>query len=97
MTGWQVQALKEAEDARIWEELNAPDPCEKQLEAASVSINQATHFIDTAENRLGDAMAELFGTPMEAKVGSFLDQLQDLRYGLERLAELYGKGERESA
>ena len=39
MTGWQVDAMWEAESARIWEEMNAPDPMEgKMISAASASV-----------------------------------------------------------
>ena len=95
LSGWQVQAMKEAEDARIWEELNAPDPCEKQLKLASVSLIQAKQYLSNAVVRLADAMAELFDTPMEAKIGSFLDSVEDIECDLQSLAEKYGRGERE--
>ena len=95
MTGWEVQEMKEAEDARIWEELNAPDPCEKQMIAASVSMIEAIRVMGRAETLLADAMAEVFDTPMEYKIGSFLDSLEDIECSLHILAEKYGKGERE--
>ena len=95
MTGWEVQELKEAEDARIWEEINAPDPCEKQLKAASVSMKEAVRMIGSAGVRLADAMAEVFDTPMEYRIGSLLDALEDIECSITALADKYGKGERE--
>ena len=95
MTGWEIQELKETEDARIWEELNAPDPCEKQLETASVSLKEASRTIGRAGILLADAMAELFDTPMEYRIGSLLDALEDIESEIRVLAEKYGKGERE--
>ena len=95
MTGWEVQALKEAEDARIWEELNAPDPYEKQMRDAALEMKQAIDQIDKAENFLVDAIAALDETPMEDKVNSLLEALEDLNCDINMLQEKYGKGERE--
>ena len=95
MTGWEVQALKEAEDARIWEELNAPDPYEKQMRDAALEMKQAIDQIDKAENFLIDAIAALDETPMGDRVASLLDALEDLHCNIEYLQEKYGKGERE--
>ena len=67
MTGWEVQALKEAEDARIWEELNAPDPYEKQLRDAALDLSLAMEPISKAEDYLMDAVADVSETPMEAR------------------------------
>ena len=95
MNAWQLDAYKGAMDSQAWEALNAPDPCARQLKTCSVSIKEATQFICIAETRLADAMTEVFDTPMEAKIGSFLDDLQDLRCDLKALAEIYERGERE--
>ena len=90
-----VDAMWEADAAAEWERLNEPDPCEKQMKAASVSIREAVQFLARAEDRLADAMTEVFDTPMEYRIGSLLDSLEDIEYGLKKLAEKYGKGERE--
>ena len=95
MQGWQVDALWEADAAAEWERLNEPDPCEMQMRRAAKVMTEAAHSMDVAEDKLGEAMAELNGTPMEAVVGSFLDQLEELRAGLQQLAGKYGKGHRE--
>ena len=95
MTGWEVQALKEAEDARIWEELNAPDPYEKQLRDAALDLSLAIEPISKAENYLMDAIADVSETPMEAKVTALLEAMEDLECDIKSLQEKYGKGERE--
>ena len=95
MTGWEVQALKEAEDARIWEELNAPDPYEKQMRDAAMEMRLAIEQISKAEDYLADAIASVSETPMEDRVASLLDSLEDLEYSIKVLQEKYGKGERE--
>ena len=95
MNAWQLDLVRDQMDTEEWNRLNAPDPNEQQLKNASVSITEAVGHLQYAESRLADAMVELFDTPAEAVVGSFLDQLQDLRIDLKELANKYGKGERE--
>ena len=95
MTGWEVQALKEAEDARIWEELNAPDPYEKQMRDAALDLSLAIEPISKAEDYLMDAVADVSETPMEAKVSALLEAMEDLECDIKMLQEKYRKGERE--
>lgn len=95
MNAWQLDLMAETERSQAWERLNAPDPCAKQLKNAAVSIKQALQTISHAENQLADAMTEVFDTPMEMKIGSYLDSLQDIRIDLKELAEKYERGERE--
>lgn len=95
MNAWQLDLMAEAERSQAWEKLNAPDPCAKQLKNAAVSIKQALQTINHAENQLADAMTEVFDTPMELRLGSFLDQLQDIRIDLNDLSKKYERGERE--
>ena len=95
MTGWEVQALKEAEDARIWEELNAPDPFEKQMLDAALDLSLAIEPIEKAENYLMDAVADVSETPMEKKVAALLEAMEDLECEIKFLQEKYRKGERE--
>ena len=94
MNNWQLDIIRDQMDSEAWRRLNEADPCTKQMENASVSLTEAVQFINIAENRLADAMAEVFDTPMEYRIGSFLDQLQDLKIDLKSLAEKYRKGER---
>ena len=95
MTGWQVQAMWEADAAAEWERLNAPDPFEDQMKKSAVEIREAVKAIETALYRLVDAGYELEDTPMMAKVDSFYEELDDIQFSLKMLAEKYGKGERE--
>ena len=95
MNGWQLDIIRDQMDTEAWEKLNQPDPCDRQMRLSAVSITQAAQFIMTAENKLADAMVEVFDTPMESRIGSFLDALQDLRCDLFTLADKYGRGERD--
>ena len=95
MTGWQVQALKEAEDARIWEELNEPDKYEKVLKDAATDLETAIMKLRDAQDRLADASSVLSETPMQAKIDSFNDSLDDIRYDLWAIKIHWERGERE--
>ena len=95
MNAWQEDLYRDQLATKAWGDLNAPDPYAKQLKNAAVSITEAIMLLASAENRLADGMTEVFDTPMEMKIGSFLDQLQDMRIDLAELAKKYGRGERE--
>ena len=94
MTGYEVQALKEAEDARIWEEINAPDPFERQMTDAALDMRLATAMLDKAEDYLAEAVADVSETPMEDRVASLLNELEDLHFSIRLMAENYEKGVR---
>ena len=94
MKGWQVQAMYGAESARIWEEMNAPDPCERQLIEAAASLQVAVKHLDKATDWLAEAASELMGTPMEDVVNSYTLQLENFLCDLKKLREKYGRGER---
>lgn len=95
MTGWEVQALKEAEDARIWEELNAPDQYEKVLKDAATDLEKAVAELRVVLDRLEDASAVLSETPMQAKIDSFIDSIDDIKYDLWAIQMHWERGERE--
>lgn len=94
MKGWQVQAMWEAESARIWEEMNKPDPCEGKMLEAAASLQVAIKHLDKAADWLADAASELMGTPMEDVVSSYTMQLENFLCDLKKLHEKYGRGER---
>ena len=94
MTGWQIQAMKEAQDAAAWEAINQ-NPFESQMKKAAVGIREAENFLDISTNRLMDALVELEGTPMKAKIESYFDQLEEIRIDLRIIASNYERGERE--
>ena len=95
MTGWEVQAMWEADTAALWERLNAPDPYEKQMRNAALDMRLAIEMINKAENYLMDAVGDVEGTPMEDKINSFLNDLEDLHSDISIQEEKYERGERE--
>ena len=90
-----MQEMKEAEDARIWEELNAPDPLEQQMKAAAIDLGQAVVLIDKAEDNISAAVYDLEDTELEELMSDLLEKLMDFRYEVKQIAENYMKGVRE--
>lgn len=95
MTGWQVQAMVEAERANAWEDLHAHDPATERMQEAAESIKTALSNIDNGLDWIADAIAKLDETPMADKLQSFLDDFESLANNLENLKNLYERGERE--
>ena len=92
MNAWQVDQMEADARNHQWEELNAPDPYAHLMKKAATSIESATYLIDTAENRLYDAIAQLSGTPMADKVQYLVEELMDLHIEIYKLSESYAKG-----
>lgn len=95
MTGWQVQAMWEADAAAEWERINAPDPAEREMKDAAESLQAALDNIDIGLDWIADAVSKLEETPMADKVQSFLDDFEKLANALEVLKDHYERGERE--
>lgn len=93
MTGAEIDVMNEAESARLWEELNAPDKYAKQLEEASIDLCASADLIDKAEDELSAAISDLWDTPYESVIDDLLDRLQDFRIEVQELAKHYRKGE----
>lgn len=90
-----VDAIWEADAAAEWERLNAPDPYEKVLKEAAVDLEQSRSAFEALLDRLADASATLSETPMQAKIDSFIDTLEDLKYDLWAIKIHWERGERE--
>ena len=95
MNGWQVQAMWEADTNAAWEEMNAPDPAERQMKEAADSLDIALDNIDSGLDWISDAVSKLDELPMADKVQSFLDDFEKLSKALEDLKDHYERGERE--
>lgn len=95
MNAWQIEAMIGKECADEWARLNAPDPFAIQLAAAGKEIMDCVSLMNSAEDYLYHAMEKVAGTPMEYKIGSFLDQVEDLRCDIKTLGNTYSKGVRE--
>ena len=87
MTGWQAQAMWEAQTAMIWEAMNAPDPNEGRYAEAEKDIEVAQRHLRKAIEWLQQAAEKVHGLPMENKVESFVDQLENFNVDLGFLQE----------
>ena len=67
MTDAQLDAMKEAEDARIWEELNREDP---QTKAAVEKLEMAIDLLERVEKLLQDAAEDVEDTPETDRVAA---------------------------
>ena len=95
MNAWQLDVVRDQMDTEAWNKLNAPDPYEKNLKEAAVDLRSAEIMLDSCMNYIASALTSLNETPMEAKVGSYYDQIENIWWGLKQMSEKYGKGERE--
>ena len=95
MSGWQVDAMWEAESARIWEDVNAPDPFEKQMITAAGTLKSAIDLLDKATDWVAEAAYDLNGTPMENLVACYEEQMESILSELKSLQEKYGRGIRD--
>ena len=85
MNAWQEE-IYEAETAKLWEDLNEPDPDEERIERAKKDIKEAIKHLRDAADWLGEAADDVEGLPFENRILSFLDQLEretfEIQYGL---------------
>ena len=77
MNAWQVDEMWETESARLWEELNAPDPNQARKEAARTYIQFARDFLNKSVDSLIQAASEVNGLPLENKILSLATELED--------------------
>lgn len=75
MTGAQLDAIKEAEDMRIWEELNKEDPNAK---AAVEFLRQAVQALEEAESYLQSAAGLVEHTPETDRIASLNMSAEEL-------------------
>jgi hypothetical protein len=87
MTGAEVDAIKEADDARIWEERNAENPY--TIEAVDL-LTKAIALLEMAHDKLTDAANVLGFNPDAYRIESFGDDMGNLassiRQQIERMA-----------
>ena len=90
-----VYAMWEADAAAEWERLNEPDQYEKVLKDAATDLEKAVAELRVVLDRLEDASAVLSETPMQAKIDSFIDSIDDIKYDLWAIQMHWERGERE--
>lgn len=95
MNNWQIQSVKDQIDYIAWSLLNASDPAEQLLKQASVKLNETAGFLNISTDRLLEASEILKGTPMQDKLLSFINSIEDIESDLRALKNKYERGERE--
>lgn len=95
MNNWQLQSVKDQIDFVAWSLLNASDPAEQLLKQASVKLNETAGFLNISTDRLLEASEILKGTPMQDKLLSFINSIEDIESDLRALKNKYERGERE--
>ena len=75
MTDARLDAIKEAEDARAWEELNKEDPHAK---AAVDLLTRAVQLLEQVESLVQDAAAEVEDSPETDRIASLNMTAEDL-------------------
>jgi hypothetical protein len=78
-----VDAIKEAEDAKAWEELNKEDPHAK---AAVDLLTKAAHALQQAEDFLQQAAAEVEDSPETYRIASLEQSVEDLEIDVRKQA-----------
>ena len=78
MANWQLDAMRQAENARIWESLNAPDPNENEYLEADKDTEVALRHLRNAIDWLCQAADEVHGLPREDKILALVSALEDI-------------------
>lgn len=82
---WQVDLMTE----------EAFDPAKDDLIESAIYLRAAFEALDKATYKLMDAQSILQDYPMGDIVGSIYESVLEMQSEVGRLAELYGKGERD--
>jgi hypothetical protein len=77
MTGAEVDAIKEAADARAWEELNEEDP---RVKAAIELLTKAAHALQQAQDFLWEASQQVENSPETYRIGALEQAAQELEF-----------------
>jgi len=83
----EVDAIKEAADARAWEELNKDDPDAK---AAVDLLTKAVHALQQAEDYLRDAAKVVENSPETYRIESLENAAVDLAFDVKKQIWRFG-------
>lgn len=83
MADWQLDLMREQENARIWESQQRKE--EDYLIVAK--LEAALNTIYTAESKLGTAADYAHGTPLEDKIQSIINSMEQLEIDIRKLKE----------
>ena len=90
---WQLDLMKENEDARMWEEQNArSDAWDRMLDSVGY-INVALEHLDKATSSLVSAKDQLDGLTAEYRLGSLIDEYENLVCEFKKIRQKFINGE----
>lgn len=92
-TDADVDRMYEAESARIWEELNAPDPNEAKYKAAAGSLKKAIEALNAVLDNLAQGEEDADGLPLANKIAFFLNDFEDRQCDLRMMMNGALRGE----
>lgn len=75
MTGVELDAIKQAEDMRVWEEMHKEDP---KVQTAVALLQQAVKSLEEAESFLQEAAEAVEHVPETDRIASLHMTAQDL-------------------
>ena len=86
MAGAEIDTIKEAADARAWEEMNKEDPHAK---AAVDLLTKAAHALQQAEDYLQQAAAEVEDSPETYRIASLEEAVENLEIDVREQARRF--------
>ena len=86
---WMADAMQQ------WEDINAPDPYEKQLIEAAHSLEVVLIYLSKVQENLDDAWAEFDeDCPMSDRLLSFYDDIDGIKAAIRDMKENWERGHR---
>lgn len=90
---WQLDKAYEDESAKMWEEQNArSDAWDRMLDSVGY-INVALEHLDKATSSLVSAKDQLNGLTAEYRLGSLIDEYENLVCDIKKLRQKFINGE----
>ena len=86
-TAADIDQMYEAESARIWEELNAPDPNESKYRAAAGSLKKAAEALNAVLDNLAQGVEDAAGLPLSDKIAFYLNDFEDRQCDIKQIME----------
>lgn len=91
LTDRELDRQYEAESERMWEAANSDSEWDRKLEAVGY-LNVAEEYFDKLIDRLVDAKGEVEGISAEYRVGSLIDDFENLGCELRELRKRFIEG-----
>ena len=85
-----IDAMYEAESARMWEEQNMPTDTE-MLHLAAKSLRLAATDLDTTCDLVNEAAEAIVDTPEGDKIASILGEMENILKDLREMAEKWSR------